>query len=491
MLDSPLYHQLPTLPPPTDVQQIFLDACEEEQLYGGAKRGGKTFAGSLKVFLLSYFHPGNRGMIARKNLTDLKDSTLVTLLTVIPPEYILDHNRSDRLITIRTIDPKVPSYIIYRGLGEPGEVEKAKGVDLGWLWVDEPSEIDEGHYTMLKSQLNWQLPRSTVFPNGGRPPYMAMLTSNPEPGWVKERFIVNGVPEGAVFIPALPRDNPHLPPGWENKLRSSNLDPMWVKKYLDGSWDAGTGQVFTELDPRVHDLDLYTKGKPYDIRGHKAVGSLDHASTGWTAFLPVVINSSEDYLCTEEYYHKNRLISEHAADIISLKVRMEKALGQPFDYLLADPSTEAKTLQGRDEMFSVADAYYREGLPLQMAFRASILVGINLIKELLRVDPLHRNPFTGELGSPRLFISRKGCPNLWKEMIELRKEIQPAGGVKFVGRDHLIDDLRYIAMSRPTPAEVKEDNVAKLPPQDAFVVRAHDNFVKRFGRKHANNGSYF
>jgi phage terminase large subunit len=138
-------------------------------------RGGKTVAGAMKSVLLSIMFP-NRGLIGRKDMTDLKDTSLTTFFDICPPELILDHHRGDRKIVIRTSE--MPSEILYRGLGDQGDVEKSKGIDLGWAWIDEPSEIEPDTYLMLRSQLNWLLP------DGNRPLYMMLLTSNPEPGWM-------------------------------------------------------------------------------------------------------------------------------------------------------------------------------------------------------------------------------------------------------------------------------------------------------------------
>jgi len=86
---------------------------------------------------------------------------------------------------------------------------------------------------------------------------MALLTTNPEAGWVEDRFkelieqatdqrkvVSNGK---QVFVRSLPRDNPYLPPGWESELRDGNTPEIWVKKYLDGVWGSVEGQVFKSL----------------------------------------------------------------------------------------------------------------------------------------------------------------------------------------------------------------------------------------------------
>ncbi len=99
------------------------------------------------------------------------------------------------------------------------------------------------------------------------------------------------------------------------------------------------------------------------------------------------------------------------------------------------------------------------------ARRASIGVGLDLLKSRLRVDETRRHPFEPEKkGSPQLFISRSRCPNLWKEMSELQCQNKD-GRVEYIGRDHATDCLRYVAMSRPLPAErgkvEREDAMAR------------------------------
>jgi len=477
---------------PTEQQLRFIDAREREQLYGGAKRGGKTVAGCLKAILLSVMIPGNRGMIARQHWPELRDSTLETFRRICPSELIIEWRQTDKIMQLRSEDERYPSTILFRALGEKEDIEKAKGVDLGWLWIDEPSEVPEQTYLMLLAQMNWQLP------GGSRPPYMAMLTSNPEPGWVKRRFI-DKRPRDFVFIPALPRDNPHLPEGWEDELRAG-MPGDWIEKYLNGSWNVGEGSVFKELDEGRHALE------DVDSKGLKLVSAIDHASTGVTCCLEVGIDADENIYALEEYYERNRLISEHAAAIASMLRRWEsREAGPPFpkpgnppkadaygkqEYTLIDPSTEAKTLQGPYELYSVQEEYRRQGIPTVAGFRANIDVGINLVNEYLHVSPLHRHPRTQAMGAPRLYIQKSKCPNLWRELSELRRDLLPSGKPEYIGDDHAVDCLRYIVMSRPAAPKRQALDQAKLPPQEQKVIRSHEKWARAWDRKVKPNRWY-
>ncbi len=279
-----------------------------------------------------------------------------------------------------------------------------------------------------------------------------------------------------------------MPPGWEAELRLTN-DPEWVRRYLDGSWDVFEGQIFTGLLDRVHNLDNWTatwgsNDREHWLDGLRKLGSIDHATTGITAYEQLGVDRDENLFSIDEYYQRNRLISEHARDINALMASYGKQ-----DYTLIDPSTAAKTQQGPNELFSYLDEYRRNGIAATPAHRASIEVGINLPQEMLHVNPLRRHPFTGELGSPRWFISRSKCSSLWKELIELRKELLPAGGIRYIGSDHAIDNVRYIAMSRPSAAVEKPFEVAKLPTLEQIKYRTEEKFRKDWAQKVGGNSS--
>lgn len=476
---------------PSPRQIEFIECKAFEQLYGGSKRGGKTVAGAAKAIMLSVLFPGNRGMICRQAFTDLRDSSLVTLFALMPPELLISHNRTEHKIVLRTKDKRYPSEIIYRGLGEESEVtskakEKVKSIELGWLWVDEPSEVSFEAYRMLIAQLCWRLP------NGKRPPYMALLTSNPEPGWVKDRFIDKDHPgyiigkADAEFIPSLPRDNPGLPKNWESDLRLT-MDPAWITRYLDGSWDIHEGMCFPELHSGTHDLDAFTSTWPAEthkkwLRDLKLISGMDHATTGITACVQTGFDPDDNVYALREYYEPNRRIDEHAPQI----AMMLNGFGKQ-EYTLIDPSTESKTQQGAHELFSYLDEWIRHLKPFGIhpipAKRSAIEIGVDVIRQFLHPAPVHRHPFTGQLGAPRLYISRSGCPNLWREMANMKRVPKPDGSLMLVGSDHAVDSLRYVVMSRPDPPVRVNHDIEAMTPQERFLIQSHVKWGKQFDKQ--------
>jgi len=510
--------------PPSQRQQDFLNADEKEQLFGGAKRGGKTWVGAMKAIALSTAFPGNKGYILRQDLTDLRESTLETFLRVCPPELILQHNHTEHWITIRTSG--VPSKIVYSGLSDQTAEESSKGKEAGWIWIDEPSEIKENTYLMYLAQLCWELPRCkcpfmdrrtgkcrTHPLNGKFPPFMALLTTNPEAGWVEDRFkslieqagdhkpvVSNGK---QIFIRSLPRDNVYLPPGWEEELRNGNTPEIWVKKYLDGVWGSVEGQVFKEYDEQYHCIEV----PPAGFLNHLSlIGCLDHATTGTTCFVVNGIDPDGNIFSLDSYYQQNRRVSEHCQAIKRLVTKWailcgkmdEKYPGKNFnqwpaldhfDYILIDPSTQAKTQMANNELTSIQDLYWREGLPT-MAAHNTMEAGVDLLQEYLHVKPTHIHPITNSRPSPSWFIVRNNNREGIKELIGWKIVMSDNGTKKYVGPDHWLDCQRYIAMSRPEPPRFTRKDILFMDTHSQKAQKAMATFDKKFGQD-PNPGQWF
>ena len=108
--------------PPHKQQIKFMNCSKREHLFGGAKRGGKSVALCQKIIALSMAFPGNRGILIRQNLPDLKESTLVTFFLVCPKEIIARHHLTDKIITFTN-----GSWFSYRGVGDPVGPPREKG----------------------------------------------------------------------------------------------------------------------------------------------------------------------------------------------------------------------------------------------------------------------------------------------------------------------------------------------------------------------------
>jgi len=215
---------------------------------GGAKGGGKTVFLVREGLELSLDVPGNVGFICRHEASSFIKNVLPVMEKFIPRKLIREHNRVQKYMIINTDIPSLPSRIYYGGLRptrgvSPLDRIKGFGGGLGWFAIDEASETEEQFFLMLLGELKLNL-----LDRHGKPMiHRAMISTNPEPGWVYRRFIKN-LPPDHSFIPFLPKDNPFLPKDYVKRLRA-NYPPDWVLRYLEGIWavESDTNRVIPYL----------------------------------------------------------------------------------------------------------------------------------------------------------------------------------------------------------------------------------------------------
>jgi hypothetical protein len=285
--------------------------------YGGAAGGGKT-RGIVELALdccLDY--PGTKVLIGRKDFKDLRTTTMDQFDLHVPNALIYRRNNQEHWREIRddSWPPGVVSKVFFRelkdwmGLGSE---------EYQIILIDEAGEVPANSARMLLSRLRWKLPeiimetektpetpwgRATPeFPNGKPVKYIFVACSNPYPGWFKDWFVEGTLtkdPDAAKiidgnihFVRALPSDNPALPKDYEAQLRAFWPED-WVKRLMEGRWDAFEGQVYPEFTPGKHEWPGGHKNLPHPKHWEKIIGGLDfgginpydHFSAGVVAIL--------------------------------------------------------------------------------------------------------------------------------------------------------------------------------------------------------------
>jgi len=211
----------------TPRQALFHAAPETYKLFGGAMGGGKSVALCAEAVALSNDYPGNRGYICRHELTSFRRTTLLTLQDMLGKAgLVARHHQTENYFLLPN-----GSIVFYGGLGDDlRAIEKLKSMELGWFAIDEASETTEAFFLMLASRLRLKVP-------GIR--YFGLLATNPDPGWIKHRFIDQKL-EDHIFVPAMPRDNPHLAPDYVERLVQI-FPEEWQARFLEGDWTAFEG----------------------------------------------------------------------------------------------------------------------------------------------------------------------------------------------------------------------------------------------------------
>ena len=67
-------------------------------MYGGAIRGGKTFAGLGALILLSKIYPNSKWVVVRDTLQTLKRTTIPSFFKICPSVFIYKYNQDTQTI---------------------------------------------------------------------------------------------------------------------------------------------------------------------------------------------------------------------------------------------------------------------------------------------------------------------------------------------------------------------------------------------------------
>lgn len=195
-------------------QQEFLDAQSKYLGWLGGFRAGKTLPACVRGVLLSLTIPFNRGIIVRRTLPKLHDTTQRTFMEVLERAGIegLQFRENREGYSHRIIFPN-GSEVVFR----PSEdIGRFLGPEYGWFLIDEAVEEPETTFTLLIGRLCLQL--------AGR--YLCgMALSNPPPrgNWFYRHFgenpgIITRGRSGYQLFRSSTRLNPNLPEGYIEDL---------------------------------------------------------------------------------------------------------------------------------------------------------------------------------------------------------------------------------------------------------------------------------
>jgi len=212
------------------------DNITSELGYGGGAGGGKSWIGTFWLASMCEAYAGVRYMIGRRELKNLKRTTLVTFFKMaefygwkigVDYEYssfegiIRWWNGSEILLVDLAYSPQDPLYL------------RLGGLELTGGFVDESNEVQITAINILKTRIGRCCNKEyNLLPK-------LFETFNPNKEHVYYRYYKpfkdNTMPADRQFIPALPTDNPHLPQSYIEQLKKA--DPVTRARLLEGSFE--------------------------------------------------------------------------------------------------------------------------------------------------------------------------------------------------------------------------------------------------------------
>ena len=237
--------------------ELLTDSKTTEVFYGGAAGGGKSFLGVLWEITMRTTYPGTRGMIGRAKIRALEESTLITYFNVAQelgyrPNIDYKYNGQKNYIQwsngSRTVLKDLFMYPSDPDFTSLGSTEYTN------VFIDEATEIRLKAFDIVKSRIRYKLDDYGLIPK-------ILITSNPSPGWVKERYVSkDGVsvklePHQA-YIHARVDDNPNKQFAENYKKQLEGMHSEYDKRrLLYGDWDASPlveNAFATHFDMKKH-----------------------------------------------------------------------------------------------------------------------------------------------------------------------------------------------------------------------------------------------
>lgn len=227
-------------------------------LYGGGAGSGKTYAGLGCLLLLLKKYPGSRAAIVRDSLATLKRTTIPSFFKLFPMRFIRSYNQDTQVVTMAN-----DSQVIFfaEDYDNDKELNRWKGLEVNFFLLEEASELQEQSFNKAIERCGRHIPL-----RGEKPSPIIMLTTNPDPGWVKEKFYdkhKNGIlPPEFYYLPSTMLDNPHVMADQAYVESLKNMPRYEYEKFVLGNWE-----VTLKIENAIYrgfDLDKHIGVVKYD-----------------------------------------------------------------------------------------------------------------------------------------------------------------------------------------------------------------------------------
>ena len=247
---------------PSPKQEEFLAAILSGEfkyvLFGGAIRGGKTYAALGALIILCRKYPGSRWIVVRDSLQNLKQTTIKTFKELCPANFLSSFNQDTMTATLTN-----GSQIIFFGEGyeDDKELLRWRGLECNGFVLEECNELQESSFYKAIERAGTYIPSTCE-----KPKPLIMLTCNPAKNWVKtlfyDRYILGTLPRGYAYIPSKITDNPFICNDADYMESLSNMPTYEYEVYVNGNWDL---QVKTGGEAyKAFDIEKHTGDYEYD-----------------------------------------------------------------------------------------------------------------------------------------------------------------------------------------------------------------------------------
>lgn len=225
---------------PNPKQQAFFEARALHIGYGGARGGGKSWAGRRKGVMLCMNYEGLRGLLLRRTMPELRNNHIIPLRSEL--YGYARYNQDERTFLFPNGSRFVMGYC-----DNEGDLNQYQGQEFDFIIFEEATNFPEEWIIFISTTL--RTTRTDFEPRI----YYTMNPGGVGHEYLKRIFVDRDYKDGEnagdyVFIPATVYDNTVLMsanPQYIDRLKA--LPEHKRRAHLYGEWDVYEGQVFEEF----------------------------------------------------------------------------------------------------------------------------------------------------------------------------------------------------------------------------------------------------
>lgn len=449
----------------------FHRSLAHERMNFGAFGSGKTYAIVDEAIAWCLEQPGIRGLLTRKTIPELRDTTEPILFERMPAGLLAACEvRRAGGHTERVIFPN-GSELLCRSIDD---WNKHRSLNLGFIAWDEANEFDEETYIGMMSRIR----QRDITAEARRRGYTGEITRRgswgaTNPGgkdWLWRRFHTDSPNQapGVDFFLSTTLDNPFLPPEYVQSLLT--MPKPWVQRYVLCQFDDFAGRIYEDWGYDTHVIK-HPDWRALNIERPLVWMSFDPGTQAPSAGLWVWNDIDNRRLVgIAEYQETELAASVHAAAWRQIEAQQRMQVR----WRVADPN--AITQRSRETLIGLDTAFAKMGFQF----------GKGTSDENTRIWQL------GQLIATRRFVLTDRCPLTFEALKQYQYEdLTPAARAK--GEDpkqkplkkntHLVECAQYLA-GRSVPMS----KITKPLHPDSFQDEIHRTIRKQLNVKRRSRG---
>lgn len=239
-------------PKQTTAFDLLEDNIHTEVGYGGAAGGGKSILGCYWLLKSSVKYPETRWFMGRKELKQLKETTLISFFKVAKMQNYTNFKFNAQSNQLYFPNKSVISLVDLAYKPSDPDFEDLGSAEYTGGFVDEAPQIRQKAKDAIMSRIRHDLDKNGLIPK-------LFLGGNPNKNWWYKEFYKpyrdGTLPDYRAFIPALVTDNREISKHYIENLKKLANESM-KQRLLYGNWDYDDDP--TQLVKYETILNLYT-----------------------------------------------------------------------------------------------------------------------------------------------------------------------------------------------------------------------------------------